>query len=807
MTAHYEQLGKFYLGKACTLPEGERLENLVLYDSQDLTTHAMIVGMTGSGKTGLGLALLEEALMDHIPLIAIDPKGDLANLLLTFEDLTAENFLPWVDAQAAATQGLSTEDYAQAQAELWEKGLAQWDQTPDRIKTLRRQVEMAVYTPGSTAGQPISVLRSFDVPPEAVMADGDLRRDRIKTTVTSLLALLGMTADPVTSREHILLANILNATWQAGNSIDLAGLIQTIQAPPFERIGVLDLDQFYPAKDRFALAMQLNNLLAAPGFETWLQGDPLDIQTLLYTAEGQPRAAVISIAHLSDRERMFFVTMLLNALLGWMRTQSGTGSLRALLYMDEIFGYLPPVANPPSKLPLLTLLKQARAFGVGLVLSTQNPVDLDYKALSNMGTWFIGRLQTERDKARLIEGLQGTSPTLETQELSTILSGLGKRTFLLHNVHEDRPVLFQTRWVMSYLCGPMTRDQIKRLTALQSPPPAASPPTSTASAPPAPAAPAISTPAKATAAPILPDTIQTYVLPTAAVTVEYRPALVLAADLYYTSKTYNVEETRPLVLAAPLLNGPVLVDWEAVFKLSLAPADLELDPVEVATFADLPTATQKETTFNKLQKDFLRHLRQRHVLQLYRSKSPKLIGRLGESKSSFLARLRQHHRELRDQAVTKLQQRYASKLKTAENKLLRAERAIERETAQVRQQQMDSAIAIGSTVLGAFMGRKITSRRNVNRAGRAMRSAGRISQSSMDVQQAQEKANLIRDDIITLEAELQDELAVLEEKFSGELVADTVTISAKSTNITLHLYGFLWLPYAPSADGTLAPAW
>lgn len=800
MTTHYEQMGKFYLGKEYSFTKDELLENLVLYDSQDLTTHATIVGMTGSGKTGLGIALLEEALMDFIPLIAIDPKGDLANLLLTFDDLSAENFLPWVDAQAAATQGLSTEDYAQAQADLWTNGLAQWDQTADRIKTLRQQADMAVYTPGSTAGRPISVLRSFDVPPETVMADGDLRRDRIQTTVTSLLALLGIAADPVTSREHILLANLLEATWTAGKSIDLAGLIQAIQAPPFERIGVLDLDQFYPAKDRFALAMQLNNLLAAPGFETWLEGDPLDIQSLLYTAEGKPRAAIFSIAHLSDRERMFFVTMLLNALLGWMRTQAGTGSLRALLYMDEIFGYLPPVANPPSKRPLLTLLKQARAFGVGLVLSTQNPVDLDYKALSNMGTWFIGRLQTERDKARLIEGLQGASTDLETEELNTLLSSLGKRTFLLHNVHEDRPVLFQTRWAMSYLCGPMTRDQLKRLSATQAPPLSPSPQ-------PPPALPKSS--ATNTSAPILPDAIPTYFLPAIATTesLEYRPALVLAADLHYTSKTYDIDETRSLTLAVPLEDSPIPVDWESVFEIPLDPADLEIEAVGEATFADLPADAKKEATFSKLQKDFLRHLRQQHTLTLYRSKSPKLIGELDEAKSSFLARLRQQQRELRDNAIAKLQQRYATKLKTAENKLFRAEQAVEREAAQMKHQQMDSAIVIGSTVLGAFMGRKVTSRRNISGARRALRSAGRIGQSQQDLQLAEEKANVIRDDIAALEAELQQELGLLEAEFGGELEVEEVAIAARSTNITQHLYGLLWLPYQKSADGTLNPTW
>ncbi|HEX4147919.1 MAG TPA: ATP-binding protein, partial [Pirellulales bacterium] len=442
---------------------------LLLYDSKDLTTHAVCVGMTGSGKTGLCLALLEEAAIDGVPAIAIDPKGDIANLLLTFPDLRPEDFRPWIDPSQAARQSLSPDDDAKQTATSWRAGLAAWGEDGARIARFRSAVDLAIYTPGSNAGLPLTVLRSFAAPPAALMQDADALRERISSAVSGLLALVGIDADPIRSREHILLSNLLEHAWQAGRDIDMAGLIREIQSPPMDKVGFIDLETFFPAKQRFSLAMSLNNLLASPGFAGWMEGEPLDIGRLLHTPEGKPRLSILSIAHLSDSERMFFVTILLNELLAWMRTQSGTSSLRAILYMDEVFGFFPPSANPPSKTPMLTLLKQARAFGLGIVLATQNPVDLDYKGLSNAGTWFLGRLQTERDKARVLDGLEGASAAagsaFDREKISSVLSSLGNRVFLMNNVHEDRPVVFQTRWTLSYLCGPLSRDQIQTLMA------------------------------------------------------------------------------------------------------------------------------------------------------------------------------------------------------------------------------------------------------------------------------------------------------------------------------------------------------
>ena len=466
-TALYEKLGVFYLGKPFDLATNTLGSEPVLYDSKDLVTHAVIVGMTGSGKTGLGLSLIEEAAMDGVPVLAIDPKGDLGNLLLTFPNLAPGDFKPWVDPDEANRRGVTVDAFAEQEAASWKKGLEAWGQDGERIARLRANADFAIYTPGSRAGRPVSILESFNAPAEAEREDTERMAEAVTTTATSVLTLLGVDADPVQSREHILLSAVLNDAWCKGENLDLAAIIHRIQQPPFTRVGVLDLEAFFPEKDRFALAMRVNGLLAAPSFALWLEGEPLDIATMLYTPEGKPRVAIVSIAHLSDQERMFFLTLLLNRVVSWMRAQSGTSSLRAMLYLDEVAGYMPPVANPPSKQALLLLMKQARAFGLGVVLATQNPIDIDYKGLSNAGTWFLGRLQTERDKARLLDGLEGAlsgqGATFDRGETERILSSLQKRTFFLHDVHEDGPVIFQTRWAMSYLRGPLTKDQIKLL--------------------------------------------------------------------------------------------------------------------------------------------------------------------------------------------------------------------------------------------------------------------------------------------------------------------------------------------------------
>ena len=579
----FEKLGLFYLGKTYDLKQRKVTSDLLLYESKHLTTHAVCVGMTGSGKTGLGIGLLEEAAIDGIPVIAIDPKGDLGNLLLSFPELRPEDFLPWVDPDEAGRRGLTAEQFAAKTAEQWKEGLAAWGQDGARIARLRDAVDLAIYTPGSTAGLPLTVLRSFDAPPPGLVSQTEAYRERIASAVSGLLALLGITADPISSREHILLSNVLDHAWRAGQDLDMASLIHAVQSPPFQKVGVIDLETFFPAKDRFALAMKLNNLLASPGFAGWLEGDPLDVGGLLYTPEGKPRLSIMSIAHLSDNERMFFVTILLNEVLAWVRTQPGTSSLRAVLYMDEIFGYFPPTANPPSKVPMLTLLKQARAFGLGVVLATQNPVDLDYKGLSNAGTWFLGRLQTQRDKDRVLEGLEGASTAaghaFDRKKMDEILSGLGNRVFVMNNVHDDQPVVFQTRWTLSYLRGPLTREQIQTLMAprKQAPRPA----TCRSRGP----APAVTSAASAatlqhhapsadrrpsagsSARPVVPPDVPEFFVPRrarsrAGESLLYRPALLGVARLHYAEKKAGVDYWETLALVRRIDDAMPAEVWD-----------------------------------------------------------------------------------------------------------------------------------------------------------------------------------------------------------------------------------------------------
>ncbi|MCU1365457.1 MAG: hypothetical protein JWN39_1096, partial [Ilumatobacteraceae bacterium] len=499
-------MADFLIGGQIDPAKHERTGTTTSIASGDLTTHGMIVGMTGSGKTGLGIVIIEDALRAGVPALLIDPKGDLTNLCLTFPNLTAADFEPWVNEGDAQKAGQTVADFAAAQAKAWTDGLAGWSLGPADIAALRSNVEFTIYTPGSSAGVGINIVGSLQAPADA--SDPEVVGDEIDGFVSGLLGLVGIDADPLTSREHILLSNLIVNEWTAGRSLDIAALIGLVQTPTIRKLGVFELDSFFPPKDRTEFALRLNGLLASPSFGAWLVGEPLDIASMLHTSDGKPRCAIVSIAHLDDQERQFVTTLVLSKLVTWMRRQSGTTDLRALVYMDEVAGYLPPTAMPPTKKPIMTLMKQARAFGVGVVLSTQNPIDVDYKALSNAGTWMIGRLQTDRDKQRLLDGMSAAAGGVDVGALGDTISGLAKREFVLRRAGKDQPAVFTTRWAMSYLRGPRTRDQIATLMADQRAPAAAVPaqalPTPsaapTSATAPAPAAASVSTSASSLAA-------------------------------------------------------------------------------------------------------------------------------------------------------------------------------------------------------------------------------------------------------------------------------------------------------------------
>ena len=749
MRPDLEKLGLFYLGRAISPDAEEPTGQPILYDSRDLTTHGVIIGMTGSGKTGLGLSIIEEAAIDGIPVIAIDPKGDVGNLLLSFPELAPANFAPWV------ARGV---DPAQ-EATKWKEGLAAWHQDGERIRRMRDAADFAIYTPGSSAGCQLSVLHSLTAPPEGL--DQESLTDRASTAASSVLALAGIDADPMTSREHILLAMLFQDAWSAGRALDLGDLIAAVQTPPFARVGVIDLETFFPAKDRTALSLRLNNLIASPSFAGWTEGEPMNASNLLYTSAGKPRVSVVSIAHLSDAERMFAVSSLLSEIVTWVRAQSGTTSLRALLYFDEVFGYLPPVANPPSKAPLLTLLKQARASGLGVLLATQNPVDLDYKGLANAGTWFLGRLQTERDKARLLDGLEAASGAgMDRPAVDAALSSLGKRRFLLHNVHAKQAVLFESRWALSYLRGPMTKEDIKRLTPSQ---PAAGPaeegqgPEVTGRRP---------QPSRTKARrqisqdrPILASDIpQLYLARAADDASAYQPHLYGSAQLFFGDSKFALDEARRVNVIVPLEAGTRVVDWDRAQPIDATPQELRDQPTVEAPYAPLPSFATSVEKFAKLARDFDRWLGRTQRLELFRHTGLKMTSRPGESERDFLIRVRDAVHEKRGAALDKLRRKWETKLASARERVRRAEARVSTEKQDVQQSTMQTTVSFGATILGAVLGRRGGGLGTLGRATTAARGVGRSMRERQQVERAEEALAAEREALAAVEAQAEADL-------------------------------------------------
>ena len=820
-------MADFLLGGQIDPAQHQRTGTNTSVPSSDLTTHGVIVGMTGSGKTGLGVVLIEEALTAGVPTLLIDPKGDLTNLCLTFPALAPGDFQPWVNEGDAQKAGQSVAEFAAAQADTWTKGLAGWGITPDRVAELRRDAEFTIYTPGSTAGVGLNIIGSLAAP--VGVTDPEILGDEIEGFVSGLLGLVNVDADPLTSREHILLSNLVMTEWSAGRSLDLPTLVGMVQSPPIRKLGVFDLDQFFPPKDRTAFAMRLNGLLASPSFGAWMSGTALDIDAMMRTADGRPRCAIVTTAHLGDQERQFVTTLVLSKLVTWMRKQSGTTDLRALLYMDEVAGYLPPTAAPPTKKPIMTLMKQARAFGVGVVLSTQNPVDVDYKALSNAGTWMIGRLQTDRDKARLLDGMSAASGGVDVKAVGDTISGLAKREFVLRRAGKDQPEVFTTRWAMSYLRGPLTRDQIAVLMADQKAATPAPAPTATPAPAPAPAAP--STPAPPATGALPPPTGTPVPLPP-------QPAAVPTAADDTTSpvmpKTAEGIAVRWVDLAAPWLTDvgadvagtawePAIIcrvmmrfddakadfvqdqEFEAVlFPLTeevdaSRPVDVDYDDRDLRSeppspcMYRLPDAPiHQKTYFSRVERDLVDSLVRSRTVDMLANKELKVFGRPGETPEAFAVRCHVAAEGKADDEAAKLRSKYATKLKSLQQQLATAEDRANVLQTQAQGKRNDELVSAAGSILDGFLGGRRSRGSMISSAGRR-RSSTQAAGARLDAQE--NKIQQLQQDLSDLEQQLVDEVQGITDKWNA-VAQDiaTVSVSLTRTDVQVVQRALVWLP-------------
>jgi hypothetical protein len=779
----FERLGALYLGQ----PMNESTP--LIYDSKALNTHALIVGMTGSGKTGLGAVMLEEAAIDGIPAIVVDPKGDLGSLLLTFPDLSPSSFAPWVPPG---------EDPASV-AERHRRGLAEWGQDGARIDRFASSVERVLYTPGSSAGRPLSVMPSLAPPPTR---DVDTLRDRAVRTASAFLALAGLPVDP-RAPDHSLLSTVLFEAWRADRTLDVASMLRELQSPPFTRIGAMDLEAVVPAKARAQLAVQINAVLASPSMQGFLDGPPLDIASLLYGPGGRPRLSILSIAHLSDQDRQFFVTSLLGELLAWMRAQPGTSSLRALFYMDEIAGYFPPVANPPPKAPMLTLLKQARAFGLGIVLATQNPVDLDYKGLSNTGTWMLGRLQTDRDKLRVLDGLEGASSesgrSFDRKALDAQLSGMAPRTFLLQSIHLPAPVHFKVRYALSYLRGPLSRDELARLMAgTGSPERPSLVPAMTAPAGIAPGAAlatpnAASDPAASTRPVLPPDVSETFLVRSDLSGPQvYRAGALAEATLRFADAKAGIESTQKLTLIAPLRDEQPR--WEEAWTYSGADPSLSPQPNAALSFGPLPSLAMRASTWKKWERAAMQHCSAERALSVLAAPELKLSGRAGEGRDAFASRVALAARERRDEEVGKLSAKWEPKIQRARDDIEKFKRKIEDASGDRTSAVAASGLEIGASVLGAMFGSRRSVLRSASsvatKARRAQRSAANKERAEADLREAEAQCRTMEDDLRSALEELRaswdpSNVDIVERK-----------LLPKKADVTLSRVCLVWVPVA-----------
>jgi hypothetical protein len=839
----------FYLGRIFDPQINQVTTQPVDYEPADLTTHAVVTGMTGSGKTGLCINLLEEAALQGIPAIIIDPKGDLTNLLLHFSDLAPQDFEAWIDPEIARRAGETMDQAAAAASLAWRQNLQDWGINHERMVALKNAAEFAIYTPGSDTGIPVSVLSSLNVPDLDWKANREILREKISSTVTALLGLIGeKDIDPIKSREHILLSNIFEYMWSQGRNIELTQLILQTQTPPFDKLGAFSVDTFFPPKERMALAMLLNNILAAPAFEAWREGQDLDIHSLLTAKDGRPRHNIFYLAHLSEAERMFFVTLLLSAVETWMRTQSGTGSLRAILYMDEIFGYMPPTANPPSKVLLLRLLKQARAFGLGLLLATQNPVDMDYKALSNAGTWFIGKLQTDQDKQRLLDGLVGASNGTPRSALDQMITRLGKRIFVLHNIHANQPLLFQSRWTMNFLAGPMTRSQIPSLNKLvgarlpeevsvpgsptsiasdrsgimsdgSSLPSASILPQSSNSKPkvdkvlPPQAGPALTVSAVSNSGnqikPVLPPGIseyfflQTYSLPEAfsfagksmpaeAViqNVVYRPALLGAAQIRFLDRKLGVDSnlTKAALVEMPARSGSIRWDDFPYKKSGLD--KLESAPASGSTFDTVEAPLNDSKRMTALKNDFTDWVYRNSSVNARVNQTLKVFAGPDVTQADFMKACADAARQARDAVLEKITGPMDRKIKVLEEKIAREQQVLQQdqtELGQRKNEELGNLAELGASIVGIGRKKNITTQLTKRRL--TEHAKGMVEGSIQILDQ-------YKKDLSDLQGQRDRSAQEISDSW-GKVVNDvsTINVTPRKTDIYINVFGVAWIPY------------
>ncbi len=774
MQEMYEKLGLFYLGKDIDKQSMEVTEALTLLKNKNFTTHAAIIGMTGSGKTGLGVGLIEEAVIDNIPSIIIDPKGDMGDLCLTDPSFSSSSFESWVADEAKSKEANVTE-YAKKISTMWKEGIESWGQNTGRVQKFH-DVKKTIYTPGSSAGVSINVMSSLEVPPTEIMEDGDTFSSYLKSTTTSLLSLVGINADPLESKAYILLAQIITKSWIADENLSIESIIGKILNPSFKKIGVLPLDDFYPQNDRFKLATKFNSLLASPSFSLWMQGESMDIQKLLYDENGKAKVAIFSISHLNDDERMFFVTLLLNKYIAWMRRQSGTSALKTLLYMDEIFGFFPPTKNPPSKEPMLLLLKQARAFGVGVVLSTQNPVDLDYKGLSNIGTWFVGRLQTIQDIERVIDGLGGkVGSDFDKKEIKDLLANLKKRTFFLKSAHLDDIRLFSTRWVMSYLKGPLKKDEISTLMLEQK---------------------LAQNIEVQSVAMMLQNTsalesyqnidasIPQYYEPDASEQKIFSPTLGAKAKVHFYQQRKGIDIERAFELFIPIDEKQQRITWEDAVEEELGFDRFPHTPPSDAKFHTLPDIILEDKRLAKAVRELKETLYREQNLELLRCSSPKLESKVDEARADFIVRLQDDLNDKKEIEIEKLQIRYGRKEKTLVDRLSRAKERVEKEASD----STGSMIEAGIAVLGALFGRKSSTK-----IGRAVSKGSKVLKERGEMSRAEERMVAIEEEIEALEYELEDKIDVLNEKYNADnCEIETFSIKPRKTDIDVELCAVVW---------------